>query len=247
MRPIIGVRRARPTSASARGPLVRTHGALKRRLSDERGFSLIELLVAMVLLTIGLLAAVRILDGSATAILAAQRHEQAVSLGQREIERLHAYSYADLDLSSLPTPGTSGTVAGESYAANPRNPNYWLSGTGTSMRLLVKTDYNNTASTTPAGVNASGELLVDDVANTGTPPVGISPGPETVTVGTTQMTVYRYVSWRNDPRCPTTVAGCSTEKDSKRITVAVVVTPSGSNALGPTRPIWFSSVVTPPA
>jgi len=204
-------------------------------------------MMAVLLISVGVLAVIGTLDASATSILAAQRHEQGVAFGQREIERLRAYSYAELDLSSRPTQSSDGNTPGGTYPNHPRNPNFYVVGSGpgtVGQRFLVKRNYRDKNSGTPAGVSSSGELLVDDVTNGASPPVGVAPGPETFAAGSTQITVYRYLSWRNDNRCPDAV--CPGEKDSKRITIAVVLGPSGPDGIRSERPIWLSSVVTPP-
>ncbi len=50
------------------------------RLRSESGFTLVEVLVATVLVAIGLLAIMGTFDVSARAALFSQRHEQAVSI-----------------------------------------------------------------------------------------------------------------------------------------------------------------------
>jgi len=205
---------------------------LRTRLhSDQSGFTMVELLIAMALISLGLVAVLTSLDRAGERTLGAQAQEQTISYGQREIERLRTYPYDQLALSSLPTASGDGIQAGDGQTSNPRNPNYYVNGT----RYLIKADYGNKASGTPPNVPVAGELMISG----GT----IPPGPETVTVGVIRVKVYRYITWRDDPRCPD--ATCPGEQDTKRITVAVVPDETGPKEAGKLRPFYFSSVVIP--
>jgi prepilin-type N-terminal cleavage/methylation domain-containing protein len=199
--------------------------------SGEHGFSLVELLVAVTVLAVGLLAAVGTIDYSSRETVEAQRSEQALSVGQREIERLRSYAYADLRYQAQPAHGTEGNPAGDNFPNNPTNPNYYVQD-GAPATFLIKSDFRNKQSATVA---------TEELVETGGT---IAAGPETFPVGLTSVKVWRYSTYRDEPRC--TKAPCfGTTKDTKRITVAVMPATTTSG-IGPTKPIYLSSVVVPP-
>jgi prepilin-type N-terminal cleavage/methylation domain-containing protein len=202
-----------------------------RRVSGQEGFTLVELLIALALISIGMVAVLSSLDRASDRTLGAQAQEQTISYGQREIERLRTVPYDQLGLSSLAAASGDGLQAGDGQTNNPKNPNYYVSGS----RFLIKSDYGDKASGTPPNVSPTGELMVSG----GT----VTPGPDTVDVGTIRVKVYRYVTWRNDPRCPDST--CPGDQDTKRITVAVVPDEAGSKPSAKLRPYYFSSVVVP--
>jgi prepilin-type N-terminal cleavage/methylation domain-containing protein len=209
---------------------------MRRRLTtyqaaDQAGFTMVELLIAMALISIGMVAVLSSLDRASDRTLGAQAQEQTISYGQREVEKLRTFPYDQLGLSTLPAPGGDGLQSGDGQTNNPKNPNYYVSGT----RFLIKSDYGDKTSGTPPDVSAAGELMVAG----GT----VAPGPETVDVGAIKVKIYRYVTWRNDPRCPDTT--CPGDQDTKRITVAVVPDEAGSKPSAKLRPYYFSSVVVP--
>ncbi len=195
--------------------------------SSESGFTIIELLVAMTVLAFGLVAVMGSVDVAGRAAVSAQKNEQAVSIAQREIERIKNLSWADVGLTSLPASASHGNPAGDT-STNPTNPRYYVSGTN----LLIKTNYRDWTSGTVAGVAAGGEQMVSggDVA----------PGPDTFSANGRSGKIYRFVSWRDENcsgnRCPGT-------QDSKRVTVAVVLDAARG---GPSKPLWFSSIVNNP-
>lgn len=214
-----------------------TPHALSRALHDQRGASLVELMVVVVVVTVGLIAIVGVLDQATKTAVAAQRHQTAIQIGQREIERLKDIDYEDLGHAVLPTGATSGVALGN---PSPKNPNYYVSG----ARFLVKTNYRNLNSTPPPGVSTTGEELVGP-ASGGPASGGLVAQPESFTVGKVSGVVWRFVTWRAE-NC----ANC-TGRDSKRLTVAVKLNTTSGTPV-PNKPIWVTSVyadpeATPPA
>jgi type II secretory pathway pseudopilin PulG len=212
---------------------------LARRLAarpSEAGISLVEVVVAVTILAVGLFATIESLVRASEASLQAQRHEQALSTAQREIERLRLTPYANLRLTSNPGPQPSGLTTGET---NPRNPDYYVVAGTPSNRFLIKSNYHDATSPPLAGVDPNGEELVTGDSATGTV-VHYS----TFTSGATEGNIYRYVTYR-DERCGATTDTCPGTADSKRLTVAVVLDAS-PNGTGPDRPVYLSTVVTEP-
>ena len=211
---------------------------------SESGFALTELLMAILLISIALVAMMTSLDAAGRLTLVAQRHEQAISIGQQEIERLRAITYAQLDLAAKPSHEGTGLAAGDPHQQYPKNPNFYVQGVpGTHFE--IRSDYKNSSSAPPSGFTphpggpAGAEPLVDEIAGG-----AVNPGPQTVQVGSTEVKVWRYVTWRRDPRQTACAPSPCVQKNSKRITVAV--RPESSAGVGPLRPIYVSTVVTSP-
>ncbi len=220
------------------------------RLGSDQGFAIPEILVAAILLAVGLVGALSAFDGARKESYHAQRHEQAVSVAQREIERLRVIPYDELGLTSVPTHEDDGVPPDDAHENNPLNPNFYVGGSG----YLIRDDYGNSTNTASPVYGGSEAFVVADAS---TPVPTVDPGPEEVTLddGDTEdddmsFSVWRYVTWRddpenNDPQC-TGVAdqedpNCT--RDTKRLIVAV--RPEPPPDLGE-RPIYTLTVVVPP-
>jgi prepilin-type N-terminal cleavage/methylation domain-containing protein len=213
--------------------------------TGQDGFTIVEVMVAALLVAIGVVAILGSLDAVSKTGVAAQRHQQAVAYGQREIERLRTLDYrTKLGLTSFPAASGDGIAAGDPTPNAPKNPNYYVSGTG----LKIMARYADKTSGLQPGVSPNPEPLVGPGEPDLTSPQ-VNPGPESFSVNGTSGKIYRYVTWRSE-HCPaTTTSGianpCPGTKDSKRITIAIVLDPV-ANGAGPSKPIWLSSVVSDP-
>jgi prepilin-type N-terminal cleavage/methylation domain-containing protein len=189
----------------------------------DRGFTLVELLVAVTLLSVGVAATIGVFGASGRTTLGAQRTGVAVQKAQAEIDKLSSLKYGELALTSTPSAST-----------DPKNPNSRVTGTA----LKVKTGLNEPLVLTPGtGVTAK---------------VNPGPESFTVGSGGSAITgkIYRFVSWRDEGSCSENPnALCTGTQDTKRVTIAATLdaTPT-QTAPGP---IWVSSVIadkdaTPP-
>jgi type II secretory pathway pseudopilin PulG len=219
-----------------------------RYLSAARrqdGFTIVEVMVAALLVAVGVVAILGSLDAVSKTGVAAQRHQQAVAYGQREIERLRTLDYrTELGLTSFPVASGDGIVAGDPTPNVPKNPNYYVSGTG----LKIMARYSDKTSGLQPGVSPNPEPLVGPGESGLTSPQ-VNAGPQSFSINGTSGKIYRYVTWRSE-HCPaTTTSGitnpCPGTKDSKRITIAIVLDAVGNGA-GPSKPIWLSSVMSDP-
>jgi prepilin-type N-terminal cleavage/methylation domain-containing protein len=174
--------------------------AIRRRLALERGFTLIEILIAMALVAVGVAATIGVFGSSSRATVRAQRGEVAVQQAQAEIDRLSTLDYGETALTSAPTAST-----------DPYDPR---SRVQSGNRFQVRTGLI--------------EDLVLTAASGMTP--NVDPGPTTYSVGSGGAAVtgkvYRFVSWR-DEQCPTLI--CDGSENTKRISVAVTLDPAHSN------------------
>lgn len=205
---------------------------MRGRLGQEHGFTLVEMLVAVLLLSIGIVTTIGVFTSSKKLSLSAQRHEIAIHQGQRAIEYMRSVPYDDLGLSSAP--------AVANRLETDTNRIGYFNGVST-------TDGSLFTARSLAGVNPA---VSEHFVLTDTEPTAlVNPTPQAFSVGTANISgkVYRYVTWR-DEDCGVNASAaqiCPGYQDTKRITVAVTVDSNGSNDL--TRPLWFSTIVLDPA
>jgi Tfp pilus assembly protein PilV len=87
------------------------------RLRSEEGFGLIELLMAMVMLNIGILAIVAAFNSGAVALNRASRTSTAAALADQQIELYRAIPYASIALDASSIPSTSPYTTDTAYSA----------------------------------------------------------------------------------------------------------------------------------
>lgn len=212
--------------------------ALRRRAANEDGIAVIEVLVAIVLLTIGIIATFQTLDSTAHLTLTTQREQAAMTLAEQTMENIRSNKYSVIALSAAPSGslGLDGNSTGDT-SGNPSNPNYWVNTSGTAMTIPV--NFNQETSGTLSGVSASGESFVTSATST------ITPKSTSVSTDGYTATVYRYVTYVNDTCTYGGSDKCSSTTDAKRITVAVVL--NSSTTTGVQKPVWLSSVIANPS
>ncbi len=218
--------------------------AMRRRLAGEAGFGLVEVLTAALVLGVGLVGAMAALDGANRGAYEAQRHEQAVSLAQREVERLQALAFNRLELDAYPQ--TSADTS-----TNPDDPRAYVSGGD----LLIRTNYHDRNSPPPDELASAGRdrepFVVDsDVSDdpVSVPPLtaGVHLAPVSSSGAQATADVHRFIT-RRDQSCA--VAGialtdlCPDEEGARRIVVAVTHDDSTGT---PRKPVYVTGVVTDP-
>jgi len=172
----------------------RTHDLWSPR--SQRGFTLIEVLIAVFLLTVGIAATISVIGASGHATLGAQRGDVATQQAQAEIEKLGTLSYGELALTTSP-PASS----------DPSNPDSRVSG---STFRVTPTLSEQLVLTPSAGETAQ--------VNPGPQAFSVGSGGAVVT-----GKIYRFVSWRAE-NCPNSL--CNGTQSTKRVTVAVTLDPS---------------------
>jgi Tfp pilus assembly protein PilV len=195
-----------------------------RHLHAEDGHTLIELLVTILVLTVGILGLLGAFTSARKLTFLSERRTSAAHRAQLEIERLQTLSYGELAMSSEPSheePKSSETEAEKekfrsehpAYYVKAGSPPTYQYGAGSSETGKLATP-RGAISPTPAGRLCSKE-------------VGACEWGE----GNLKGNVYDFVTWQKDKTCTTT-----SEEDYKRLTVVVTVkVPSGSRAVAPTR------------
>jgi type II secretory pathway pseudopilin PulG len=175
---------------------------------SEEGFTIIEVLVAALILVLGAIATFGILASATIDNQRAKATQIALNKAQQEIEVLRSLSDEELVLKGSPPPPSS----------DEGNPDYRVnSGNG---KFAIK------RGSPPSEYK---EMVVEGgvLYPTGTIGKGaVEHGPTHFTSGDVSGNVYRYVVWRNDPSCsPET---CPGEQDYKQVIVAVKLDPKGN-------------------
>lgn len=174
-------------------------GGSPRGWRSDAGVTIVEVVVAALILAVGSLAVLGLVDGASRASFRAEQSQSVSDKLQQEVERLKAASFSGLALKAAPS--------SSSDTSSPANRV-----TGTSY-------YVDRAKTTSA------PLVIDPSAGTiGTG--GSVPQTEQFTLGDVKGTIYRYVVWRDDPTCPE--AKCPGSQDAKRAIVAIKLDSTGA-------------------
>jgi type II secretory pathway pseudopilin PulG len=217
----------------------RPSAALRR---DERGFTLVEVLVTMMvtLLVIGGIATTFVQNNDSA--LAGQRQAQLLSVAQQQIEKVRntvsRYGFSALALNAKPAAPTDAVLP-----TSPTDPNDYIKNwSSVSPSYLIETNYNQSTSGQITSAPSTGEPLEIDT----TTPGQISPKATGVTVGSGTATVYTYVTQATVP-CNTTVLGGCAADDARRVTVAVLLdNTTGSQSIGPNTPVYMSTIFSNP-
>jgi hypothetical protein len=168
--------------------------AIERRLrgaGGESGLTIVEVLVAAVILVLGAVATFGLLGAAARNGQRAKATQVALDLAQEELERLHALPYESVAVTSQPA-----------TSSDSLNPNSRVSGSTFALTRSPVGDYQPLVINSEKGVAAESEFFSGDTEH-----------------GGIKGTLYRYVVWRNDPSCPD--AECPGPDDYKQIVVAV--------------------------
>jgi prepilin-type N-terminal cleavage/methylation domain-containing protein len=255
-------------------------------VDGEHGFSLIEVLVAALILAAVVGGGVTLLIDGGNSAVAAQRDSQLISVADQQIETIReevkTKGFDELAMSALPGTASNATLpySSTTYA----DPNHFVSsGTGTcgtyNTGYDIEANYDNSSSGLASGVTpwsgctAGAEPL--EVIPAVTPYVAgfVSPGPTTVSLGSTgqTVTVDEYVTdtyvgcggstasitcpttTTGSVVCPTTIgwpsstASSTTCADARRLIVAVIPSSTGRYDVGQTSPVYVSTIFTNPS
>jgi len=201
----------------------------RAHLASESGISMLEVLVAMVLLLVGLLAVLDTVASSTDNIGAGARSAAMAETAQQTLQSTEALYYADIADSSAPI---------QTSTTNTNNPTYYLKSSGCSTTTCYQWDPTSSANIEPLDIDAVNGKVAPGPTNVVVPaPTGTC----TVSAETDcQMTfsVYVFVTESTDSVCSGTGVTC-VFPSYKRITVAVVNTGAGA----PFKPLYLSAFV----
>jgi prepilin-type N-terminal cleavage/methylation domain-containing protein len=194
----------------------------------EDGFTLVELMVAVLLLTVGILTLGTVISQSRGEASVSETKSTEIHRAQKEIERLTALPYASIAMSGAPVTSSVST-----------DPGYYVNVSSSSTCPTYRYDQTGTNAAEPLAVNgcAGPPTLLGGATtvSTGT----VSPTPTPTNDGRKTYTVYDYVTWVTDPSCG---VGCPSSADYKRLTVAVTSSGGSSQA----NPVLISTLIADP-
>lgn len=178
-----------------------------RRLED--GFAVAEMLLAMLVVSLAVMALVSTFDGSRRLTTNAEKHDVVSAMANREVERITAQSWKKVALSTAPVAGTT----------DPDDPAYYVSGgpcggpTLPASSPCYRYDWTDPTRVEPLVVDST------DGDPTANPQAWTAPSPS----GGTRLSgnIYRYITWVNDPNCLS--SKCGGAGAYKRVVVAVTV------------------------
>lgn len=177
---------------------------MPRRRSEE-GFTIVEVLVAILIVSIGAMATFTLLSSATRNAQRAKGYQVALEYAEQELELLRSKEPGELALTSAPPAST-----------NPLNPNYRVND-GNGTFALSREPRSNYQSLVWEGRPLYGGGVV--------PPGTVSPGPTSFNSGDVSGKVYRYIVWRNDDTCGDE---CPGPQDYKQIVVVVKLDTPGN-------------------
>jgi len=189
---------------------------LRRRLVGERGFTLVELMVAATVAAIGVGAVTTILIGSRELVGDSERGDAASYVAQKEMERALAVPYDKVALKQAP--GTS---------ANSADPRFYVASSGGGW--TYKWDQ-------ASGSSAAAARVLVDTTNGGLD------ASTAWSDGRMSGVVYRFVTVYDDPAVPNDTSNAVLpDGDGKRITIVATVT----GGRRPRKPVIQTAEVLP--
>jgi Tfp pilus assembly protein PilE len=190
------------------------------RARAQAGFTTVELLLAVMITSVGVISLVGTLDISRRVTSYSEMKEAASHVAEQKMEELRALDYGELALDGDVVPSSS---------ADANNPAYYLQSGGTKYKWDQRSDAPASHIAEPLVIDATGGE-VESIA-------------EAWDDGRIHGQIYRYVT------CATTATGTAADCDSgpdtsayKRVIVAVTI----ENAMGPEKPIMASTLVGDP-
>lgn len=238
---------------------VRLRALLRRLAREEGGFTLVELLSAMLVVSIGVIALLMTFDTSRNLVSFSEAKETAVHLAEQELERLETIPYAQLELSDNPQDCSPAPCTSTNELAYYVGPAGWYRWDQTPTPTEARPAPRCVASGGLAAPITNCEQLVVDATTTDGDAVGTVPATRSAITTSTPsggarltLELQRFVTWADDD-CARTSPGtanplCTNGQDYKRVTVAVRVLradSSGRLEKGPKQPVVLSTVMRP--
>lgn len=180
---------------------------MSRLAQDQEGFTIIEVLIAALILVLGAIATFGVLASASVDTQRAKATQVALDRAQQELEALRSLSDEELALTAAPA-----------HSSEEGSPDYRVSnGKFDIVRGGPSPEYKELA--VNGGVKYPNETLEGGT---------VSPGPTNFTSGDVSGKVYRFIVWRNDASCSSET--CPGEQDYKQIVVAVQLNAKGNGA-----------------
>jgi Tfp pilus assembly protein PilV len=196
--------------------------AISRARPGEAGFTIVEVLVAIMLLSVGVLSTIAVFVSSQKLSLVAEHQTSMAHRAQRELERLQSLSYTQLAMTVAPV-----------HSSDSHSPDYYVTAAGD-----FQYDRNNAVNTAPFAIDSTNGVFTP-TTEAAASPCPAATNPCSWTDGRLSGYVYDFVTWATDPNCG---PGCPPSNDYKRITVMVTLT----GASHPSKPALVSTIVANP-
>lgn len=178
---------------------------MRTSTTDERGFAIIEALIAIMVMFLALFGILASFESSVRGAHTSEREVAAAAFAQQQLEQLLARPYAEL--ANCTVSGTTPSAAGTD-STDPRS----LISDGPPPRLRIRhRPRSDTDTTLVAGTPAAGEPFVlntnancigADATRDGT---GVIAGPLPLTSNAANRLfgakIYRFVTWDDEPAC----------------------------------------------
>jgi len=217
------------------------------RLLAEDGISMVEVLVAVLILAIGILGLVGAFDSARKLNLLSERRTLSAHRAQLEIERLQAIPFEQLAMISAP-----------SHSAETTNPDYYVnlaspvkcsstscfawnaSKTGEEEPLAIATKSGTECASESA--KECGVIATSPTGRKCTEKLGACEWTD----GNASGNVYAFVTWHTDQVCEKEENGKAICPTSSYKRITVIVTVSVPNGLEPT-PVRVSTLIAEPS
>jgi competence protein ComGC len=134
-------------------PTTKAMSVLRNRLSDERAFTLIEVLVAAFVLTVGVLSTLTLINGANRATAATQSREAGVNLARELVEAARGLPYDKLNDTAIEAelqavPGLQDTPLGGLYQIRRRGIDYTV-----DASVCIMDDAKDGGGSRPSGLS----------------------------------------------------------------------------------------------
>lgn len=191
-----------------------------RRLRRDDGLTVVEVMVAAMIMIVGGLAVLQVVDAAARNNYRGEQSQVVSNLLQEEMERLKQLPYKQIALTGLPAD-----------TSDPTDPRWRTQGTSFAVTQQGGT-------TLPLVYNGSAIYGGGSVAGG-----AINPTPTPFTSGDVSGDVYRFVVWEPAESC---AEACPGQQDLKRVIVAVRINTTAAGGARPYQEIQ-SQIVDPEA
>jgi prepilin-type N-terminal cleavage/methylation domain-containing protein len=175
--------------------------------NDERGFTIVEVLVAILILTVASMTTFTLLSAATRNAQRAKATQVALEFAEQEMERLRSMSDEQLALESVP-----------GHVANSLSPDFRVRNGEFALQRSPVGNYWPLVRNGGTIYGVSEKVIEHGV---------VSPGPTPFTSGDVSGDVYRYIVWRDDEACG---EACPGRQDYKQIVVAVKLNAPPSQA-----------------
>jgi len=183
---------------------------MERPGRNEIGFTIVEVLVAVLILSIAAMTTFSLLSAATRNVQRAKGSQVALEFAEQELEYLRSLEDKDLAMKGTPEP-----------SSDPLSPDYRVTNGTFALQRQPLGNYRRLA---VENEELFGGGVIENAA--------VTPGPIPFASGDVKGKLYRYIVWRNDAMCPE--AKCPGKQDYKQIVVAVRLNtpPSQSAARG---------------